>query len=80
MADREMSDGARLRHPEIDGGADAAFPVRLQRAVMGDRAAIATKVKGDAGFAPWPGVPHIFAVVPENSVRSPTRSYAHKTP
>jgi hypothetical protein len=55
MDDREVGDDVRLGHSEIHGGANTAFRVRFEGAVMGHAAAIFTKVKTDARFAPRTG-------------------------
>jgi len=55
MDDGKVSYDIRLGHPEVHGGANAAFGIGFDGAVMGDAAAIGTKVKGDAGFAPRTG-------------------------
>ena len=55
MDDRKVGDGIRLGHSEVDGGANAAFRIGCEGAVMGDAAALGAKVKGDAGFAPRAG-------------------------
>ena len=49
---REVDYDAWLGHPKVDGSTNTAFRVRFEGSVMGNAAAIGTKMKGDAGFVP----------------------------